>query len=52
MYRETVIRVQFADGVILQGCFHPDEPVQAVYEWVSSCLNDTAAPLPFYLFAR
>lgn len=35
-YKKTVIRVQFPDGVVLQGVFSPSEPTSALYE-VSSC---------------
>lgn len=31
-YRKTVIRVQFPDGVVLQGVFSPREPTSALYE--------------------
>lgn len=31
-YRKTVIRVQFPDGVVLQGVFSPREPTTALYE--------------------
>lgn len=42
-YTKTVIRVQFPDGVVLQGVFSPAEPTSALYEVI---------PLPFsyYLF--
>lgn len=31
-YTKTVIRVQFPDGVVLQGIFFPWEPTSALYE--------------------
>lgn len=31
-YKKTVIRVQFPDGVVLQGIFLPSEPTTAIYE--------------------
>lgn len=31
-YKRTVIRVQFPDGVVLQGIFSPREPISALYE--------------------
>ena len=31
-YRRTVIRIQFPDGVVLQGVFAPWEPTTALYE--------------------
>lgn len=31
-YTKTVIRVQFPDGVVLQGVFFPREPTTALYE--------------------
>lgn len=31
-YKLTVIRVQFPDGVVLQGIFLPSEPTTALYE--------------------
>lgn len=39
-YTKTVIRVQFPDGVVLQGVFSPREPTTALYEFVSSALKD------------
>lgn len=31
-YKLTVIRIQFPDGVVLQGIFMPSEPTTALYE--------------------
>ena len=31
-FTKTVIRVQFPDGVVLQGIFLPSEPTTALYE--------------------
>lgn len=31
-YTKTVIRIQFPDGVVLQGVFSPAEPTSALYE--------------------
>ncbi|RVX12431.1 Plant UBX domain-containing protein 2 [Vitis vinifera] len=39
-YTKTVIRVQFPDGVVLQGVFAPWEPTSALYEFVSSALKE------------
>ncbi|XP_059655355.1 plant UBX domain-containing protein 2 [Cornus florida] len=39
-YTKTVIRVQFPDGVVLQGFFSPWEPTSALYEFVSSALKE------------
>ncbi|KAM7484691.1 hypothetical protein LguiA_000700 [Lonicera macranthoides] len=39
-YTKTVIRVQFPDGVVLQGVFSPQEPTTALYEFVSSALKE------------
>jgi hypothetical protein len=47
VYKQAVIRVQFPDQTVVQGCFHPDEPIGNVYDWVASCLH---SPLPFFLF--
>ncbi|KAI4357581.1 hypothetical protein L6164_001520 [Bauhinia variegata] len=38
-YNKTMIRVQFPDGVVLQGVFLPWEPTTALYEFVSSALK-------------
>lgn len=39
-HTKTVIRVQFPDGVVLQGIFLPSEPTTALYEFVSAALKD------------
>ncbi|XWS22869.1 hypothetical protein CRYUN_Cryun29cG0073100 [Craigia yunnanensis] len=39
-YRRTIIRIQFPDGVLLQGVFAPWEPTSALYEFVSSALKE------------
>lgn len=39
-YKLTAIRVQFPDGVVLQGIFSPTEPTTALYEFVSSSLKE------------
>lgn len=39
-YKAAIIRIQFPDGVILQGMFLPWETTAAIYEFVSSSLND------------
>ncbi|XP_027100728.1 plant UBX domain-containing protein 2 isoform X2 [Coffea arabica] len=39
-FTKTVIRVQFPDGVVLQGIFLPSEPTTALYEFVSSALKE------------
>lgn len=38
-YKLTVLRIQFPDGVVLQGIFMPSEPTTALYEFVSSSLK-------------
>ncbi|XP_021735029.1 LOW QUALITY PROTEIN: plant UBX domain-containing protein 2-like [Chenopodium quinoa] len=38
-YTRTIIRVQFPDGVVLQGVFSPKEPTSVLYEFVSSALK-------------
>merc|ERR1719297_700085 len=45
-YKYCLIRVRFPDGWILQGTFSVYEPVSAVSEFVSSCLE---TPLPHIL---
>nr|GMD16719.1 plant UBX domain-containing protein 2 [Ipomoea batatas]GMD19842.1 plant UBX domain-containing protein 2 [Ipomoea batatas] len=39
-YTKTVIRIQFPDGVVLQGVFLPSEPTSSLYEFVSSALKE------------
>ncbi|KAA8529019.1 hypothetical protein F0562_033493 [Nyssa sinensis] len=39
-YTKTVIRIQFPDGVVLQGVFFPWEPTSALYEFVGSALKE------------
>lgn len=39
-YKATVIRIQFPDGVILQGVFLPEEQTTALYEFVGSALKE------------
>ncbi|WOL20096.1 hypothetical protein Cni_G28898 [Canna indica] len=39
-YNRTIIRIQFPDGVLLQGVFLPWEPTTVLYEFVSSALKD------------
>lgn len=38
-YNRAIIRVQFPDGVVLQGVFSPREPTSVLYEFVSSALK-------------
>jgi len=38
-YTRTIIRVQFPDGVVLQGVFSPREPTSTLYEFTSSALK-------------
>ncbi|KNA03592.1 hypothetical protein SOVF_207660 [Spinacia oleracea] len=38
-YTRTIIRVQFPDGVVLQGVFSPKESTSALYEFVSVALK-------------
>ncbi|CAN4089594.1 unnamed protein product [Withania somnifera] len=39
-YTRSIIRVQFPDGILLQGVFLPSEPTSALYEFVSSALKE------------
>ncbi|KAH7365657.1 hypothetical protein KP509_18G039900 [Ceratopteris richardii] len=39
-YKAAIVRVQFPDGVILQGMFLPWETTTAIYEFVSNSLRD------------
>ncbi|KAE8076345.1 hypothetical protein FH972_015002 [Carpinus fangiana] len=39
-YKKTAIRVQFPDGVVLQGIFSPWEPTSCLYEFVRSALKE------------
>ncbi|KAG5014747.1 hypothetical protein JHK85_020883 [Glycine max] len=39
-YTKTIIRIQFPDGVVLQGVFAPWETTIALYEFVSSALKE------------
>ncbi|KAK7251639.1 hypothetical protein RIF29_35010 [Crotalaria pallida] len=41
-HTRTIIRIQFPDGVVLQGVFSPLEPTTALYEFVSSALKEPA----------
>ncbi|RDX69785.1 Plant UBX domain-containing protein 2, partial [Mucuna pruriens] len=39
-YTKAIIRIQFPDGVVLQGVFAPWESTTALYEFVSSALKE------------
>lgn len=39
-YTKSIIRIQFPDGVLLQGVFLPSERTSALYEFVSSALKE------------
>ncbi|KAJ0095669.1 hypothetical protein Patl1_15504 [Pistacia atlantica] len=39
-YRRAIIRIQFPDGVVLQGVFGPWEQTTALYEFVSLALKE------------
>lgn len=39
-YNRTMIRIQFPDGVVLQGVFAPWEPTTALYEFVATALKE------------
>lgn len=39
-YKRTLIRIQFPDGVLLQGEFLPWEPTSALYKFVSCALKE------------
>ncbi|GLJ46755.1 hypothetical protein SUGI_0986020 [Cryptomeria japonica] len=41
-YKATVIRIQFPDGVILQGVFHSSEPANVLYQFARSALKDSS----------
>lgn len=47
-YKSTVIRVQFPDRTVLQGCFKPIETIGVVQEFVREYLEDGS--IDFYLF--
>uniref|UniRef100_A0A0E0M0Z8 UBX domain-containing protein n=1 Tax=Oryza punctata TaxID=4537 RepID=A0A0E0M0Z8_ORYPU len=38
-YKQALIRIQFPDGVILQGVFLPTEPISSLYEFAASALK-------------
>lgn len=46
-YRRTIIRIQFPDGVVLQGEFAPWEPTTALYEVSPLCLAVCVIPYRF-----
>lgn len=39
-YKKTIIRIQFPDGVVLQGIFLPWEPTSSLYKFVQSALKE------------
>ncbi|CAM6010723.1 unnamed protein product [Sphagnum balticum] len=39
-YKAALIRVQFPDGIVLQGMFLPGELTSAIYQYVASVLNN------------
>ncbi|KAJ6910812.1 plant UBX domain-containing protein 2 isoform X1 [Populus alba x Populus x berolinensis] len=39
-YKRTIIRIQFPDGVVLQGVFAPWESTTTLYEFVSAALKE------------
>ncbi|KAG5030213.1 hypothetical protein GLYMA_05G235400v4 [Glycine max] len=39
-YTKAIIRIQFPDGVVLQGVFAPWEPTAAIYKFVCSALKE------------
>ncbi|GMN38486.1 hypothetical protein TIFTF001_007717 [Ficus carica] len=39
-YKRAIIRIQFPDGVVLQGTFNPWEPTSSLYQFVSSALKE------------
>lgn len=39
-YIKAMIRIQFPDGMVLQGVFNPWEPTTALYEFASSALKE------------
>lgn len=47
-YKSAVIRVQFPDRTVLQGCFTPLETIEVVQEFVREFLEDRS--INFYLF--
>ena len=50
-YSHAVVRVRLPGGLLVQGCFHPQEPVSHVLDHVASCLSaDAAAIGGAYLF--
>ncbi|GBG60231.1 hypothetical protein CBR_g3474 [Chara braunii] len=43
-YKAAIIRIQFPDGMVLQGVFAPKERVSAIYEFTRSTLEDPSQP--------
>ncbi|CAN1138220.1 Plant UBX domain-containing protein 2 [Linum perenne] len=41
-YTRTIVRIQFPDGVVLQGVFAPWETTTALYEFVGTALKDSS----------
>ncbi|KAG9458739.1 hypothetical protein H6P81_003247 [Aristolochia fimbriata] len=39
-YKAAIIRIQFPDGIVLQGVFLPWEPTTVLYEFVSTALKE------------
>ncbi|CAK9231356.1 unnamed protein product [Sphagnum troendelagicum] len=39
-YKAALIRIQFPDGIVLQGMFLPGELTSAIYQYVASVLNN------------
>ena len=46
-YRKTVIRIQFPDGVVLQGIFNPWERTSSLYEVSPFCYLFDVVIFPF-----
>jgi len=48
-YAHTMIHVEFPSGLILEGMFHPKNPVRKLREYVFNSLRPEAQPYPFDL---
>nr|XP_019011374.1 uncharacterized protein I206_03474 [Kwoniella pini CBS 10737]OCF50155.1 hypothetical protein I206_03474 [Kwoniella pini CBS 10737] len=47
---KTTIRIKFSDGTIIQNQFPSDSPIQPVYEFIRTALNDKVIEKSFILY--
>lgn len=47
-YHHVIVRVQFPDGLVLQGCFRPRETVYALHKFVRDHLEDKSQEFHLY----